>query len=37
VRLYSGNSSGKVVKMPTGRSSEGNLRQLTWREVHATD
>jgi hypothetical protein len=37
VRVYSGNSGGKVVKMPTGRSSEGVFRQLNWREVRVTD
>jgi type IV pilus assembly protein PilY1 len=37
VRVYTGNSGGKVVKMPTGRSSEGVFRQLNWREVRVTD
>jgi len=37
VRVYAGNSGGKVVKMPTGRTAQGAWRQLNWREVRATD
>src|SRR5207249_2096148 len=37
LRLYTGDDSGGVVKLPAALGGGGSLKQLTWREVRATD